>query len=144
MKTRETMGPECKRLIVMTGLPYSGKSSWARRQGFPVVSGDSIRLALHGQRFEPLAEPMVHAIARIMVRALFLAGHDVVIMDETCVTNKCRREWLSPDWLTEFKILRTTAAECLARASGDAHILPVIERMAREWEPLDSSLREYV
>ena len=35
-------------LIVMVGLPRSGKTTWARKQGYPIVNPDSIRLAFHG------------------------------------------------------------------------------------------------
>jgi predicted kinase len=51
-----------KILILTVGLPRSGKSSWSRQQTFPVVNPDSIRLALHGLRFAPEAEPFVWAI----------------------------------------------------------------------------------
>ena len=42
----------------------SGKTTWARQQGVPIVNRDAIRLALHGQRFEPRAESVVWAHLR--------------------------------------------------------------------------------
>src|SRR5258706_417694 len=52
-------------LIVMVGLPWSGKSTWAREQGnWPIVCPDEIRFALHGQRFIAEAEPWVWTIAK--------------------------------------------------------------------------------
>lgn len=124
-------------LICTVGLPYSGKSTWARQQCypvFPIVCPDEIRLALHGQRFEPRAEPMVWAIAKIMVRALFGAGHDTVILDATNTTPKRREEWLSDEWRTLWKVIDTPVETCLARAerAGDAEIKPIIEKMATE------------
>lgn len=127
-----------KTLICTVGLPRSGKTTWARQQGHPIVNPDSIRLALHGQRFAGVAEPFVWAIARCMVRSLFFAGHDVVILDATNISKKRRDEWITQDWLTYFKEMGTPLEECLRRAveSGDGEIIPVIERMALEYEPL--------
>jgi predicted kinase len=124
-------------LICTVGLPRSGKTTWARTTGHPVVNPDSIRLALHGRRFEALAEPFVWAVARVMVRALFLAGHPVVVVDATNTTRKRRDEWKSSDWQTAFHVIDTPAAECIRRAIevGDTEIIPIIERMAAQWEP---------
>jgi predicted kinase len=124
-------------LICTVGLPRSGKTTYARSTGHPIVNPDSIRLALHGRRFEALAEPFVWASAKLMVRSLFLAGHSRVIVDATNTTRKRRDEWKSPDWRTAFHVIDTPAAECIRRAVeiGDAEIIPIIERMAAQWEP---------
>lgn len=120
------------RLILAAGLPRSGKTTWARAQAFPIVNPDSIRLALHGQRFVALAEPFVWATAKVMVRALFLAGHETVILDATNTTEKRRAEWNSPEWQTELHVVDTPADECIRRATaeGDLEIIPIIKRMA--------------
>lgn len=127
-------------LIATVGLPRSGKSTWARRQAYPVVNPDSIRLALHGQRFAAEAEPFVWAIAKVMVRSLFGAGHRHVILDATNMTRKRRAEWLSREWGTFFKHIDTDSPTCRQRAEleKDAEILPVIDRMEAEFEPLEA------
>ena len=116
------------------GLPRSGKTTWAKSTGFPVVCPDAIRLALHGQRYIQLAEPFVWAIAQAMVRALFLAGHEDVVLDACNNTEKRRGMWLSSDWKTIWKIFDTTEDECIRRARnvGDEEIVPVIQRMSLE------------
>lgn len=125
-------------LIVCVGLPRSGKSTWARAQGYPVVNPDSIRLALHGQPFIALAEPFVWATAKVMVRSLFLAGHTRVILDATNVTRKRRDEWKGEGWAVRFRQFLECDETCWQRAvdSGRPELIPVIERMAKEWEPL--------
>jgi predicted kinase len=123
-------------LIVTVGLPRSGKSTWSIMQECPVVNPDSIRLALHGRRFEALAEPFVWAIAKVMVRALFLAGHIRVILDATNTTRKRRDEWRSEDWVTYFKVFTTPRTACLERAGSDEELKAVIESMALRAEPL--------
>lgn len=132
-----------KTLIAMVGLPRSGKSTWAKRAGHPIVSPDAIRLALHGQRFIAEAEPFVWATAKAMVRALFLAGHAAVILDATNNTRKRRDEWKSRDWETVFKVIDTTEDTCLNRATaeGDEYIIETIKRMSAEHEPLGDDER---
>lgn len=134
-----------KLLLLTVGLPQSGKSTWAKKQGVPIVNPDSIRLALHGQPFIGLAEPFVWAIAKVMVRALFLAGHDKVIVDATNTTAKRRDEWKSNAWDIHFYVLcgPEMKATCMERARSsacsDEHaagLVAAIERMAEQWEPL--------
>lgn len=135
-------------LYVMVGLPYSGKTTEALRyvnettSGGAIVSPDAIRLALTGQRFYPPAEPMVWATAQLMVRALFNAGQNRVIVDATHTTNKARQMWREFDVNGEcgelfFCHVPTDFDTCVARAWGmeDDEIEPVIKRMARQFEP---------
>src|SRR4051812_20443404 len=104
-----------KTLHILCGLPRSGKTTLAnslsRERGWPVVCPDAVRLALHGQRFVPEAEAFVWAIAKVMVRALFLAGHDDVVLDATNGTRKRRGEWKDPAWRREYYVLDTPEQE---------------------------------
>lgn len=127
-----------KLLVAMVGLPRSGKSTWARQTGYPIVCPDEIRKALHGRRYEVLAEPFVWAIAKVMVRALFGAGHPVVVVDATNTTLKRREEWYAEEWETRFKVIPTLPSECHRRAieEGDQEIRPIIDKMAVQFEPL--------
>lgn len=129
-----------KNLILTVGLPRSGKSTWSRQTGVPMVNPDSIRLALHGQRYLALMEPYVWAMARTMVRALFLSGHDTVILDATNLDSGKRQMWLSKEWTCFYKVVETSEEECLRRAAltDDEEIVPVIQEMAL----LDSSLND--
>ena len=126
------------KLILTVGVPRSGKSTWARKQGHPIVNPDSIRLALHGQAFIKEAEPHVWAIAKTMVNALFLAGHDTVILDATNTTRKRRDEWVG-DWEREFKVFDTPKVICMQRAmdSGRTDLLDVIGRMFDNYQPVE-------
>ncbi len=127
-------------LFAACGLPRSGKTTrlraLSRDHGAPIVNPDSIRLALHGQRFVPEAERFVWATAHCMVQSLFLAGHPLVLVDATNTTRKRRQEWQSTDWQTVFLVMDTPREECLRRAGDDEQIKLVIERMAAQWEPL--------
>ena len=107
------------RLIMMMGLPRSGKSTWALAQGCPVVCPDAIRLAKTGQRWWGPIEHEVWATARTMVRALFLAGHRVVILDATALKRKQRDEFKCSDdvqWARYVQIIDTDRETCKDRA----------------------------
>jgi predicted kinase len=123
-------------LIITIGLPRSGKSTWAKRQRVPIVNPDSIRRALHGEAYIQEAEPMVWALAQYMVRALFLAGHEVVIVDATNTTRERRAMWVRNGWDTVAKTFSTPPAECIERAvrTDTRELIPVIERMFQRWE----------
>lgn len=126
-----------KILIALVGLPRSGKSTWAKSQAWPIVNPDSVRLAIHGERFIAVAEPYVWATVRAMVRALFLAGHDKVILDACNNSRKRRDEWRTDEWATFFKYFDAPASVCKGRAfqAEDKGIIPIIERMAEKFEP---------
>ncbi len=106
-----------------------------------MVCPDAIRLGLHGQRHQPLAEPFVWATAKLMVRALFLAGHNIVILDATNTTKARRAEWRSKDWTLQFQEFQTSLDTCKAWAieSGQPDMLPVIDRMHKQYQPVDPS-----
>ena len=120
-----------KELILTVGLPRSGKSTWAILTGFPIVNPDSIRQALHGKPFLKDAEPMVWVIAKYMVKSLFLAGHDRVVVDATNTTQKRRDEWESKGWAIKLAISKTDKRECIVRAktSSMEFLIPIIESM---------------
>ena len=127
-----------KTLILTVGLPRSGKSTWARTTGHPIVCPDSIRLALHGQAYIQTAEPFVWVIARAMVRSLFISGHETVILDATNLKRAHRLMWYPEEGVWEDtkqkSFIDVNEGECIRRAKADARhdLIPVIERMAQE------------
>jgi predicted kinase len=140
-----------KTLLLPVGLPRSGKSTFCRelqRYGWVVVSPDAIRLALYGKPFIAEADAMVWTLAKYMVKALFVAGHESVILDACNLTEHRRMEWVSDEWTTMLHLVPTHADECARRAvsEGRLDLLPVIDlfdrgkqdplRDAHEWEYL--------
>jgi len=132
----DKLTPKRKTLIAMVGLPYSGKSMAAMTMfhGAPVVNPDSIRVAIHGHKFIASAEPYVWATAKTMVRALFMAGSNLVVFDATNITED-RRNGLRSDeeWETSFYVVDTPVEVCLERAkeAGDEAIIPIILDMEK-------------
>ena len=114
------------------GLPRSGKTTWAQAQGCPIVNRDAIRLALHGQAYVQEAESIITGIEDCMVRALFLAGHDKVIVDATHTTDKRRKRWHYGEWNVDLEFFIISKDECIERAkdSNREDLVSVIERMS--------------
>lgn len=129
-------------LLSLLGLPRSGKSTITarlrRELGVPVVNADSVRYALHGQRYRSLAEPFVFAIREVMVRSLFGAGHDLVIYDETNYSRATRDRMKSEEWQNVYLVVDTPPEVCKERAlaTDQPDLLPVIDAMFARYQPL--------
>lgn len=128
-----------KTLLMTVGLPRSGKSTWARQQGCPIVCPDAIRMALYGQPYIRTAEAIVWANAKLMVASLFEAGHDTVILDATNTMQKYREEWLDNRWNCRYVLFNTPRDLCIRRAerTEQHYLISVIERMADGFEVPD-------
>ena len=126
-------------LICTVGFPRSGKSTWTKDQNVPIVNPDAIRLAIHGQRYWAPAEKQVWSTVDLMIKSLFGAGHETVILDATNTTRKQRDQWDSTEWETVFHHVDTSQAVCESRALYDMmpDLIDVIRRMADEFEPLE-------
>lgn len=107
------------KLIMLMGLPRSGKSTWAQAQGYPIVCPDAIRLAKTGQRWWGPIEHEVWATARTMIRALFLAGHKIVILDSTALKQSQRDNFKCSEdvpWERYVQYIDTDIETCKERA----------------------------
>lgn len=136
-------------LIAMYGLPRSGKSTLARnlakKLGAPIVARDAIQMALHGVRYLDDAVPMTRTLSLYMIKSLFEAGHEVVVVDETH-WSKAARDFIKDDrWETRFYEVPTDVTVCLERAYTTAQLdlLPVIHEMRFRHEPLTPSELRY-
>lgn len=124
-----------KELVMLVGLPRSGKSTWAKQQGIPIVNPDSIRLALHGSPFLEKAEPLVWVFTHYMIDSLFISGHDKIILDATNITRERRDQFYDKDYFVTHKVMKVPVDVCLERAREEAPILlPVIQKMAEQIE----------
>ena len=136
-------------LIATVGLPRSGKSTICRELSkelsAPIVNKDSVRIGLHGHVYIPESEPMVRAITKIMIAALFGAGHEIVIADETHYSRAARDFVADGPWETKFLVVDTPAETCIQRATDTQQpwLLKVIPDMVRRYEPLGEDEQTY-
>lgn len=127
------------KLILMVGLPRSGKSTRARvlsqTYNAPIVNPDAIRRVICGIDYRQKAEPLVWGVAKTMVMSLFEAGHEMVIVDACNNTRRRRDEWRSGHWILEFQVVDTPDHVCLLRASdANPNLTSVIKRMVAAQE----------
>lgn len=108
------------KLYFCIGRPRSGKSTfcnrWVEQEAKRVVvSSDDIRMALHGQRYEPLYETMVFAIKHVVIRAHLHRGMDVIV-DGTHSSEVSIQRILEIDNCAIPILFETSEHECIKRA----------------------------
>ncbi len=155
------------RLHFTISAPRAGKSTyctqWVRFFGESVdcgdpgycprtiVCADEIRLAMHKQRYNRAAEPMVFAVKNFMIKALIGRGMNVIV-DGTHTTETSIRRLLEIDLDAVPHLIETPKDVCLERAvqTDQRDLIPHIERThdqltrlkARGIEEVMQSIRE--
>lgn len=81
-------------LVVLVGLPGSGKSTWAAGQGLPVLSSDEMRRIVTGDITNQTVNNLVFRMLRRCLDAMQKAGIERVIVDSTALTRRERRTWI--------------------------------------------------
>lgn len=80
---------------MLVGLPGSGKSTWAREQGLPILSSDDVRVLLTGDEDNQNVHKQVFAALRFLLRQRLAIGMPVTAIDATNLMPKFRRDWIA-------------------------------------------------
>lgn len=120
----------------MVGLPGSGKSSWAARQGIGVLSSDAVRELLTDDVENQNANRLVFMTLRFLLSMRVKAGTEATILDATSLTRKERRSWIrTAEALgceAEAVFFDTPLAVCKLRNAARSRVVPeeVMNRFA--------------
>lgn len=128
----------------MVGLPRAGKTTAAKTLGCPIVNTDAIREVLCGSRRLTDQETTVWQLVDLMIKALFRAGHETVILDACNVTRSRRDAFYWRDWRTLFWFINTPVHTCIARAGENEELAGIIRQMSENFEPLGRSEAEWM
>ena len=116
------------RLIVLAGLPGSGKSTWAERQGYTVISSDEMRRLLMDDPTDQSIHGRVFASLRYLLRHRLELRRPVTCLDATNITRRDRRAWIKMaelyGCLPEAVFFDVPAEECLKRNAARGRVVP--------------------
>lgn len=85
---------ERQRIVVLVGLPGSGKSTWLEQRGITAISSDWIRQVLADDPADQTIHARVFLTMRYLLRHRLAIGRPVSYMDATHLTREERRPYI--------------------------------------------------
>ena len=129
------------RLVVLVGLPASGKSTWLKENGLFALSSDAVRELLTGDINDQTMNRLVFKTIRQLAAARVRAVADVTYIDSTALTPWERRCWIRfaelHDCTPEAVFFDVPLEECKRRNALRSRVVPehVLDRMAARLVP---------
>ena len=88
------MAKSRQRIVVLVGLPGSGKSTWLERQGIVGISSDWIRQVLADDATDQTSHARVFLTMRYLLRHRLAIGRPVSYVDATHLTPEERQPYI--------------------------------------------------
>lgn len=124
------------RIILLVGLPASGKSTWAAQHSLPVLSSDEIRHLLLDDAADQRLNRRVFQVLRYLLKQRLEAGRPITCIDATHLTRAERRPYLAIGQLygcdVDAVYFDTPLEVCKDRNRTRSRVVPeeVMDRMA--------------
>ena len=134
-------GHQPPRLILLVGLPGSGKLTYVERRRLPVLSSDEMRRLLADDPADQTIHARVFSTLRYLARQRLAVGRPVTYIDATHLTRKERKPWIN---LTaaygcdvEAIFFDVPLEVCRERNRRRERVVPeeALERMAAKLQP---------
>lgn len=130
-----------ERIVLLVGLPGSGKSTYAASLGLPVLSSDAIRLLLADDETDQTIHSRVFATIRYLLVQRLEIHRPVTYIDATHLTRAERKPYLeiAAERRVEIEAVfcNTPLAVCLERNRNRTRQVPedVLVNMAAKLQP---------
>jgi len=134
------------RVLVLVGLPGSGKSTWAEAEGITVLSSDGVRQLLSDDVNNQRIHQEVFSTLRYLLKRRLQVGAAATIIDATNLLPAHRKPWItvakSLGASVEAIYFDTPLEECQRRNAKRSRVVPpeAIAAMSAKLRP--PSLRE--
>lgn len=129
------------RIVVLIGLPGSGKSTYLEKLGVKGLSSDAVRGLLADDETDQSIHREVFATLRYLLRRRLALGRPVTYMDATHLTPRERRPYIKIGQLygcaVEALFFDVPLDVCRQRNQGRSRVVPeeALERMAAKLVP---------
>jgi predicted kinase len=129
------------RIVVLVGLPGSGKSTYLERVGVTALSSDAVRVLLADDVTDQTIHRRVFAVMRYLLKQRLALGRPVTYMDATHLTPWERRPYLKLGLLYDCDVeaifFNVPLEICQERNQRRGRVVPadVMERMAAKLVP---------
>lgn len=90
----EPLKTEFPLIVLLVGLPGSGKSTWLKSQNIQAISSDEIRILLTGNAANQTVNKQVFFLLRMILRLRLRTGQPVTYVDATNLTRWERQQYI--------------------------------------------------